>query len=147
MTTKIKKTVIIPGYRCNNNCLFCLNINKRNAIPQKTTLQIKKEMIEAKNSGTTYLELVGGEISIRPDVIELVKFAKELEFETIMMATNGRMYSYKKFAKEITEAGLNSLVFSIHGHNAKLHDSLTQVPGSFEQLKNGIKNASYYHLQ
>lgn len=140
MSKKIKKTVIIPGYHCNNNCLFCLNIHKRNSIPQKNTLQVKKEMIEAKNSGTSYLELVGGEMSIRPDIIELIKFAKQLEFETIMMSTNGRMYSYKKFAKEIVEAGLNSLVFSIHGHNAKLHDFLTQVPGSFKQLKEGIEN-------
>lgn len=140
ISKKIKKTVIIPGYRCNNNCLFCLNIHKRNSIPQKTTNQVKKEMIEAKNSGTTYLELVGGEMSIRPDIIELIEFAKELGFETIMMSTNGRMYSYKKFAEEIVKAGLNSLIFSIHGHNAKLHDSLTQVPGSFEQLKKGIEN-------
>ena len=138
--SKIKKTVIIPGYRCNNNCQFCLNIHKRNSVPQKNTWQIKKEMIEARNSGTTYLELVGGEMSIRPDIIELIRFAKELGFETIMMSTNGRMYSYENFAKKIVEAGLNSLVFSIHGHNAQLHDFLTQVPGSFEQLKKGIEN-------
>jgi len=106
MTFKIKKTVIIPGYRCNNNCIFCLNIHKRNSITEKTTLQVKKEMVDAKNSGTTYLEMVGGEITIRPDVIELIKFAKELGFETIMMATNGRMYSYRKFAEEIIEMGI-----------------------------------------
>jgi len=137
---KIKKTVIIPGYHCNNNCQFCLNINKRNSIPEKTTLQIKKEMVEAKNSGTSYLELVGGEMSIRPDIIELIKFAKVLGFETIMMSTNGRMYAYEDFAKKVIEAGLNSLVFSIHGHNAKLHDFLTQVSGSFKQLKKGVEN-------
>ncbi len=137
---KIKKTVIIPGYRCNNNCQFCLNINKRNSIPEKTTLQIKKEMVEARNSGTTYLELVGGEMSIRPDIVGLIKFAKEQDFKTIMMSTNGRMYSYRNFAKKIVEAGLNSLVFSIHGHTAQLHDFLTQVKGSFNQLKKGIEN-------
>jgi len=145
--SKIKKTVIIPGYHCNNNCQFCLNINKRNSIPEKKTLQIKKEMMEAKNSGTTYLELVGGEMSIRPDIIELIKFAKELGFETIMMSTNGRMYAYEDFAKKIIEAGINSLVFSIHGHNVKLHDFLTQVPGSFEQLKIGIKNVKIAGLK
>lgn len=137
---KIKKTVIIPGYHCNNNCQFCLNIHKRNSIPQKTTLQIKKEMVEAKNSGTTYLELVGGEMSIRPDIVDLIKFAKEQDFKTIMMSTNGRMYSYENFAKKIVAAGLNSLVFSIHGHTAQLHDFLTQVPGSFSQLKKGLEN-------
>ena len=57
-----------------------------------------------------------------------------------MIATNGRMLSYEDFARTILKAGLNSLVFSIHGHTAKLHDSLTRAPGSFKQLNKGVKN-------
>ena len=136
---KIKKTVIIVGYKCNNKCIFCNDWDKRN-LPQKTSFQIKKEMIGARARGSTYLELIGGETTIRPDIIELVRFAKNLGFTTIAMATNGRMYSLKGFAKKILQAGLNSIIFSIHGHTAKLHDSLTQVPGSFEQLKKGVEN-------
>jgi len=136
---KIKKTVIFTGYKCNNKCVFCINWDKTN-IQGRTTYEIKQEMIGAKNRGSTYLEIIGGETTIRSDIIELISFAKSLGFKTIMMATNGRMYSYKEFAQKIIKAGLNSIVFSIHGHNAKLHDSLTQVKGSFEQLKKGIKN-------
>lgn len=146
MSKKIKKTVIFIGYECNNKCIFCINWDKRN-IPGRTTSEIKKEMIGARNRGSTYLEMIGGETTIRPDIIELIKFAKQLDFETIMTATNGRMYSYSKFAKEIIKAGVNSLVFSIHGHNAKLHDALTQVPGSFNQLMKGIKNVKKTDLK
>jgi len=138
-TKKIKKTVIFAGYKCNNKCIFCINWDKRN-IPGRTTPEIKKEMVGARDRGSTYLEIIGGEATIRLDIIELISFAKDLGFETIMMSTNGRMYSYEKFAEEIINAGLNSLVFSIHGHTAKLHDSLTQVEGSFKQLKKGIGN-------
>lgn len=136
---KIKKTVIFVGYKCNNKCIFCMNWDKRN-IPGRTTSEIKKEMVGARDRGTTYLEMIGGETTIRPDIIELVKFAKGIGFETIMMATNGRMYSYKEFARKILQAGLNSIVFSIHGHTAELHDSLTQSKGSFMQLKQGVEN-------
>jgi len=136
---KIKKTVIFAGYKCNNKCIFCINWDKRN-IPGRTTSEIKKEMVGARDRGSTYLEIIGGETTIRPDIIELISFAKDLGFETIMMATNGRMYSYKEFAQKIFQAGLNSIVFSIHGHTAELHDSLTQVEGSFKQLKKGIEN-------
>jgi len=139
MISKIKKTVIFVGYKCNNKCIFCIDWDKRN-IPDRTTSEIKKEMIGAKNRGSTYLEIIGGETTMRSDIIELVSFAKKLGFKTIMMSTNGRMYSYKGFAEKIVKAGLNSIVFSIHGHNAKLHDSLTQVKGSFKQLKKGIEN-------
>ena len=136
---KTRKTVIFMGYRCNNRCRFCMEADKRN-LPMAGTKEVEKEMIKAKKAGTDYLEMIGGETTIRPDIITLVKFAKSLGFKTIMMSTNGRMYSYKDFARKILEAGLNSIVFSIHGHTAKLHDYLTQVPGSFGQLTQGIKN-------
>ncbi len=137
---KIKKTVIIAGYACNNNCIFCIHGDKRSQVIDKTNQQIKKEISEARNRGSTYLEIIGGEASIRPDILDLIKFAKKLGFSTIMMATNGRMYSYEDFTRKVLQAGLNSLVFSIHGHNNELHDALTQAPGSFKQLKRGLKN-------
>ncbi|GAI13770.1 unnamed protein product, partial [marine sediment metagenome] len=135
----IKKTVIITGYQCNNRCRFCMEANKRD-IPNISFSEIKKQMVDARQRGAEYLEMIGGEVTIRPDILEIISFAKNLGFETIMMATNGRMYSYKDFTRKIFQAGLNSLIFSIHGHNAKLHDYLTQAPGSFKQLNKGVKN-------
>lgn len=136
---KVKKTVIITGYACNNNCLFCIDSEKRK-MPQKTTDQIMHDMVDARQRGTTYLEFIGGEMTIRPDFVELVKQAKQLGFKTIMMATNGRMLSYYKYARQLAGAGLNSVVFSIHGHNAREHDALTRSRGSFEQLMAGLAN-------
>lgn len=137
---KIHKTVIIWGYQCNNRCRFCIDSQKRD-FPVKTTAEIKMEIAEARKRGSTYLELIGGETTIRLDVLELIRYAKHCGFKTIMMATNGRMFSYPKFAQKIVKAGLNSLVFSIHGHNAEIHDSLTQVEGSFDELLAGFRNA------
>lgn len=135
----IKKTVIFAGYSCNNNCKFCINWDKR-TIPDRSTLEIRREIAGAKKRGSTYLEIIGGEPTIRKDIVDLISFAKKIGFDTIMMATNGRVYAYEKFAKAVLAAGLNSVVFSIHGHTAKIHDSLTQVPGSFEQLNKGLAN-------
>jgi len=94
----------------------------------------------AKKRGNNFLELIGGEMTIRPDILDLISFARGIGFERITMATNGRMFSYLDFAKKIIEAGLNSVIFSIHGHNTKLHDGLTRASGSFEQLLEGINN-------
>ena len=135
---KINKTVIFTNYQCNNSCIFCIEENKRN-MPARTTVEIKNEIVKAKKRGTTYLEFIGGEFTIRSDALELIKFAKENGFKTIMIATNGRMLSYEKYAKEFIKAGLTSIVFSIHGHNEKLHDSLTRSKGSFKQLISGLK--------
>jgi len=140
MKDKIKKTVIFGGYSCNNRCVFCFNEEKRGRLEDMTTEEIKSKMANARRRGSTYLELIGGEPTIRHDIIELVKFSKKLGFETIMLSTNGRMFSYSEFAKKIIRAGLNHIVFSIHGHTPELHDSMTNVHGSFKELVKGVSN-------
>lgn len=136
---KIKKTVIFSGYGCNNNCIFCMNADKRE-LGDVSTKEIEQQMVEARQRGRSYLELIGGEPTIRSDIIHLISFASELGFKTINMATNGRMLSYPAFCEKLVRAGLTDIVFSIHGHNTKVHDELTQSDGSFNQLLIGLRN-------
>lgn len=137
---KIKKTVIFTGYSCNNNCIFCCNSGKRKKIPDEALPKIKARIAKAAKDGASYLEIVGGEPTIRKGLLSIIKFARKIGFDTIMFATNGRMLANMGFAKSIVEAGVSQIVFSVHGHNAGLHDSLTRVPGSFAQLMKGIEN-------
>ncbi|MFW6025212.1 MAG: radical SAM protein [Candidatus Woesearchaeota archaeon] len=138
-TQREKKSVIFVGYDCNNNCKFCMEQDVRGEAPQ-TKKEVMNHMVGARKRGSTYLEMIGGEITIRSDFIELISFAKSLGFETVMIATNGRMFAYKKHAYKAIEAGLNSIVFSIHGPTPEIHDGLTRAEGSFDQLHKGLKN-------
>jgi len=108
--------------------------------PPRSKEDVLGAIMQAKKHGSTYLEIIGGEATIRTDLLEIIRFAKKLGFETVMIATNGRMLSYKEYAYNLIEAGLNSIVFSIHGHDEKTHDHLTRSPGSFEQLQKGLRN-------
>jgi len=81
----------------------------------------------------------GGEATIRSDIIELVAFAKKRGYK-VQIQSNGRMFSYIDFCRRIINAGADIFAISIHGHNARLHDSLTQAEGSFEQTSRGICN-------
>ncbi|MDO8261172.1 MAG: radical SAM protein [Candidatus Magasanikbacteria bacterium] len=139
MNNKIKKTVIFTSYECNNHCIFCIDEDKKK-IPGRSTDEILTEIKSARERGSQYLELIGGEVTIRQDAIDLISYARDLGFKTISLTTNGRMLSYPEYAEKIIKAGLTDVVFSIHGHNEELHDSLTRVPGSFCQLSEGIKN-------
>ena len=136
---KIRKTVIMFGYGCNNRCVFCYNEGKRH-LQERTTEELKTDILSSRSRGRTYLEIIGGEPTIRRDLPELIKFARDIGFETVMFATNGRMFYYKDYAKKILDAGITDLVFSIHGHTPELHDSLTGSPGSFKQLVKGLEN-------
>jgi MoaA/NifB/PqqE/SkfB family radical SAM enzyme/phosphohistidine swiveling domain-containing protein len=138
-TKKIRKTVIFTNYECNNQCVFCIDAQKRHW-PAKTTQEIKSEILESRKRGNDYVEFIGGEFTIRKDAVLLIAFAKKIGFKTIAMATNGRLFSYSDYAKRYLDAGLTSIIFSIHGHTSDLHDSLTRSPGSLNQLLAGVNN-------
>ena len=136
---RTQKLVLFTGFSCNSHCHFCIYLKKRD-LPYKSTRHIVEEMVQAKGQGVEYLEMIGGETTVRRDFIPLVKTAKKLGFKDIVVVTNGRMLAYPEFAKETVAAGVTDLVFSIHGHNAKLHDELTYAEGSFNDLLKGIEN-------
>lgn len=140
MSKPEKKLVLITGYKCNNNCRFCYDSNKRK-IPDITTKSILTKLLKGRSLGCDYVDFIGGEVTIRKDVFTIIKKAKEMGYKRICMTTNGRLLSYEKFLKKLIRSGVNSLIFSIHGHNAQLHDSQTRVKGSFDQLMRGLKNA------
>ncbi len=136
---KRQKLVIFTGYACNNNCVFCINADKRQIRP-KNTQELLKEIYASSKKGIEILELIGGEPSIRDDFFLLLSAAKKVGIKETVIATNGRMFSDFSFAKKAVESGLGAIIFSVHGSHARLHDMLTQAPGSFSQLKKGIEN-------
>lgn len=138
---KLKKLVIFLGYSCNNNCLFCINSQRRGKIADKTLKDIIKEIyLAAKKEKIDIIELIGGETTIRDDFFEIISTAKRLKIPDIVIATNGRAFSDINFAAKAIESGLTTVIFSIHGHNSQLHDRLTRAEGSFHQLMKGIEN-------
>jgi len=130
---------IFVGSMCNNNCTFC-SYGNCDSIKYRKTDEIKKELDSIRSVNENKIRFTGGETTIRKDIFDLVKYAKELGFEKIEIETNGRMFFYREFTKKIIEAGANYFSFSIHGHNSELHDSITRASGSFNQAVQGIKN-------
>ena len=104
MNNKIKKTVIIVGYNCNNNCRFCIDSEKR-TLRNKTTREIKSEMGKAKDNGTTYIELIGGESTLHPDFLDLVHFARKSGFKEFQIQSNGRLFAYNDFCLKTIRTG------------------------------------------
>ncbi len=133
-----KRLDIKVTFKCNNSCKFCVQGDKRKFCQDKKFYEIKKILKESKSD---YDEVIftGGEPTIRPDIIELVEYANKLKYR-VHIQTNGRMFLYREFCKRMIEAGAAAFTVSIHGHNARLHDALTGVEGSFDQTIAGIKH-------
>jgi len=128
------------GYKCNNNCVFCVVQESRNKYKEMDTKQVKRLIKDSAEKGAEQLTFTGGEPTIRPDILELVKYAKSFRFKTIMFTTNGRMLAYHDFTQKIVDAGVNKFMVSLHAHNRELYAKITQSEEGFDQVVAGIKN-------
>jgi len=136
---RMLKVVLFTGYACNNNCEFCIDSEKR-GLPQKTTVELLAGALKARDRGADVLEIIGGEATIRPDFAAVVAAAKRLGIPQVACATNGRVFADRAAAERIVSAGIDSLIFSVHGPSPRVHDGLTRSSGSFAQLKKGLAN-------
>ncbi|MFP4118002.1 MAG: radical SAM protein, partial [Candidatus Woesearchaeota archaeon] len=135
----MKRVDIKTGYLCNNNCRFCVQAhNKKYA--NKSYDEILLSLQDAKKAGCTGVVFTGGEFTLRKDALQLVRFARDLGFSVIQIQSNGRLFSNRRFCKDIIRAGANEFSPALHGHTAPIHDYLTRAPGSYTQTVKGIRN-------
>ncbi len=134
-----KRVDIKTGFKCNNNCKFCVQAWKK---PEgnRPKEDISKDLYDAKKAGCVGVVFTGGEVSIRADFFELLECAHDIGFAEIQVQTNARRFYYMDFCIKAVRAGMNDFGPAIHGHTAELHDSLTQSQGSFNQACQAIKN-------
>jgi len=135
----MKRVDLKIGFQCNNRCRFCVQGNKRETASNKSNKEVRAIL---KKEAKTHQGVVftGGEPTIRKELIEWVKYAKDLGYKTIQVQTNGRIFAYKSFCEKMIKAGANEFSPALHGSTAEIHDYLTRVSGSFNQTIQGIKN-------
>ncbi len=125
---------------CNNRCAFCLDSNVQDGSMLGRD-EVERDLRAGLERGARRLILSGGEASIHPDFLHFVRRGRDMGYEHVQTITNGRMFAYARFTAAAVAAGLDEVTFSLHGHTAELHDSLTGVPGSFDQSVAGIRRA------
>jgi len=124
---------------CNNRCTFCLDTDAQDGTVVPSD-EIRRRIQEGVGDGATRLILSGGEPTIHPDFLAFVGLGRRAGYRWIQTVTNGRMFSYGRFAAGALAAGLDEATFSMHGHTPALHDLLTGIPGAFDQALAGLKN-------
>ncbi|MDD5746418.1 MAG: radical SAM protein [Candidatus Omnitrophica bacterium] len=94
----------------------------------KAFLRGLAELCERKFS----VNFAGGEPLARTETLPLIRFARELGFETLL-ATNAYLIDEPK-AREIAGAGVSDVVISLDGSNSATHDFLRGKTGSFRNV-------------
>jgi len=106
--------------RCNLKCPICFaNANAAGYVYEPTFEQIVYEFTVLRAQRpipVISIQLAGGEPTIYPKFVEVVRAAKDMGFVQIQVATNGiRMATEEGFLEKATEAGLNTIYLQFDG--------------------------------
>lgn len=110
--------------RCNLKCPICFANAAASGRLYEPTLEEVRQMLKnfrnLKPHPTPAIQFSGGEPTVRKDFVEIVRMAKEEGFTHVQVATNGlRLARKEEFAKELKDAGLNTVYMSFDGVNAE----------------------------
>ncbi len=123
---------------CNLKCIHCYAQSDAQAYDQLSTDEAKAMIDDLAAFGVPVLLFSGGEPTIRPDLTELMKYAKDAGMRAVI-STNGTLITPER-AHEYAEVGLSYVGVSIDG-DRETHDGFRGVPGSFDRALEGIRNA------
>ena len=128
-------------YSCPERCVFCSEADRmRRYKPFPVTWgRIATILRTHAERGVTAVHLTGGEPTIHPRFIDVLRLAKKLGMRT-SVGTIGTMLRREEFAQACLPY-LDEALFSIHGPDAETHDTLTGREGSFEQVTTAMKHA------
>ncbi len=104
--------------KCNLNCFFCHNEGQEKPSGKGNFLRADDYVFVskiAKDLGYTKFKLTGGEPTLHPEVLKIVKGISSLQVKDLSMITNG--IRLDKLAYPLKEAGLNRLNVSLYTLN------------------------------
>lgn len=135
---------ITPSLACNNDCRFCYNRVEKALTRPLTEERVIALVDEAAASSPSQLNLIGGEVTILPYFLRVLRHAKG-RFGAISVNTNGRRFSDAAFAREAVAAGLSEVDISLHGATAAVHDYVSRAPGAWAETTEGLRNLAALH--
>src|SRR5215467_1334041 len=95
--------------RCNLDCAYCTEYD--NSRPHPSIEDLKKWVRKIRELGTMRIALVGGEPLMHPNIVELVRYCRELGFAT-SLTTNGFLLT-RELVQQLEDAGLQVMQISV----------------------------------
>lgn len=132
--------------RCNLHCSFCF-ARGGEASNDPPLEELKAAVLDiVRQCGGVLLQLSGGEPTLRDDLPELVRYAKEAGCSYVQLNTNGiRLAQDPEYAARLQEAGLDIVFLQFDGTRDDIYEALRGVP-LLEKKKKTIEVCSALHL-
>ncbi len=139
--SKLKHIEINIWKACNSKCIFCMSRNVPNIMKKLAEIGYVKTRIKYyAEKWYNSIWFLWWDISIHPNIVEIIKTSKKNWFDKINIITNSIRFSDYDFAKKVVEAGTSRINISIHSHIHKIEDELTSIKWWLKKKLKAIDN-------
>lgn len=131
---------------CNFRCIYCMPEDAKFATP-KQRLPVRELGKIVKNLvtlGINEIRLTGGEPTLSPDFMNIVRELSLLKLSKLSITTNG--LNIERYYSELKNLGVNSINFSLDTLDEKKFLHISKVDG-FKKVMNAIMLAKDYDFQ
>lgn len=119
--------------QCNLDCHYCNEYD--NSVPHPDKADLIRWMRKIRDLGVVRIGMQGGEPLMHPDIVEIVRAAKQLGFAPVSMATNAFLLT-RDLLRDLEEAGLDTMNISV--------DRMTPIPSTRKSLKSVVKKLDWF---
>ncbi|MBY6438577.1 mycofactocin radical SAM maturase [Rhodococcus kroppenstedtii] len=124
-------------YACNLSCVHCLSSSGRRDPRELSTEQCKAVIDELQRMQVFYVNIGGGEPTVRSDFWELVDYATEHQVG-VKFSTNGVRID-ESVAARLAASDYVDVQISLDGATAEVNDAV-RGPGSFDMAVRALRN-------
>jgi radical SAM protein with 4Fe4S-binding SPASM domain len=125
-------------YTCPLACIHCSSDStpsSQSIIEPSVLLNIVNNAIEL---GVKEIAFSGGEPLLHPSIIDAVHLAANNKIRTLVYSS-GCVDEFDVLIKNLIQAGLSKIIFSLYSDEAEKHEAITRVRGSHRQTVQGIQ--------
>jgi MoaA/NifB/PqqE/SkfB family radical SAM enzyme len=128
-------------FRCNLKCTHCMIEGTMDWLAPQTADEFDAVLRRNVNERTWRgLILTGSEITLNKDLPRMAERARASGFSHVRIQTHGMHLANRAFTRRLVEAGVDEFFISVTAGDEQSHDAITQVPGSFERILQGMEN-------
>lgn len=126
--------------RCNLDCDFCFaNARACGFVYEPSfdqVISMLKLLRSEKPVAAPAVQFSGGEPTMREDLFEIIRMAKDLGFKQVQIATNGiKIAASPRYAQELKDTGLNTVYLHFDGISRETNPFLKKHLQAVENLK------------
>ena len=128
---------VTTNLRCNQNCVYCNRRAQADDLPTIAPRALHALVLRALQEGAEEIRLTGGEPTLRRDLVDLVRFARQNGALRVGLETNATLIDLAR-AQALADAGLTSARVNLVGPDARV-DAITRDDGGLARTIAGIR--------